>query len=137
MQLPAARLWGRTDYSADARASAGTTYTLVAHPPAASTPPMDRPSPASEETVAAKPKKAARRRQSQAAAKELRDRASRAGDRASEATARARVAARFGLHRSPPIQYLCMASMTITLMSMRTATPPDAMNSAIPGFLPW
>ena len=55
---------------------------------------MNRPSPASEETVAAKPKQAARRRQSQAAAKELRDRASRAGDRASEATARARVAAR-------------------------------------------
>ena len=36
-----------------------------------------------------------------------------------------------------PIQYLCMAYITATLMSMRTATPPDAMNNAMPGFLPW
>ena len=44
--------------------------------------------------MAAKRKKAVRRQQTEAAARELRDRASRAGDRASEATARARGLAR-------------------------------------------
>lgn len=44
--------------------------------------------------MAAKRKKADRRQQTEAAARELRDRASRAGDRASEATARARGLAR-------------------------------------------
>lgn len=44
--------------------------------------------------MAAKRKKAGRRQQTEAAARELRDRASRAGDRASEATARARGFAR-------------------------------------------
>ena len=37
---------------------------------------------------------------------------------------------------SPPSS-TCVWRRSPPLMSMRTATPPDAMNSAIPGFLPW
>lgn len=91
-QRPAARPLLRTTYTAGPRAIGRTPYTPAAGP----TPLAEsrRPPPDSEEIVAAKRKKAGRRQQTEAAARELRDRASRAGDRASEATARARGLAR-------------------------------------------
>ena len=91
-QRPAARPPRQTAYNAGPRAAGGTQYTPAARPRPLAEPP--RPCPDSEETVAAKPKKAARRRETEAATQELRDRATRAGDRASEATARARVLVR-------------------------------------------
>ncbi len=91
-QRPAARPPQPTIYTAAPHAAGRTPYTPAARPPHRVEP--HRPARHSEEFVAAKRKKAGRRQQTEAAARELRDRASRAGDRASEATARARGFAR-------------------------------------------